>query len=154
MCNWMWKLYLLLFSGGLRVRNRRLVQIEFYGVNLTVPEQFEHSPEPIAVLNAGQTFLDYMPFFLARESFYMIWIVTTFYNMSANIYFRISNREWPDEAHILGNVDQRSIRDYYEYKVMYLPIYNFTEKFWRVQIKEYILAKGGKLSGIERQVIR
>ncbi|XP_030856065.1 uncharacterized protein LOC105436405 isoform X4 [Strongylocentrotus purpuratus] len=40
-------------AGGLRVRNRRLVQIEFYGVNLTVPEQFEHSPEPIAVLNAG-----------------------------------------------------------------------------------------------------
>eukprot|EP00057_Strongylocentrotus_purpuratus_P013529 XP_011668003.1 PREDICTED: fibrillin-3-like isoform X2 [Strongylocentrotus purpuratus] len=40
-------------AGGLRVRDRRLVQIEFYGVNLTVPEQFEHSPEPIAVLNAG-----------------------------------------------------------------------------------------------------
>ncbi|XP_063954009.1 fibrillin-3-like [Lytechinus pictus] len=41
-------------SGGLRVRRRGLVQIEFYGVNLTVPEQYEHAPEAIGVLNSAR----------------------------------------------------------------------------------------------------
>ncbi|XP_041484363.1 uncharacterized protein LOC121430984 [Lytechinus variegatus] len=43
-----------ILPGSLSVRRRGLVQIEFYGVNLTIPEQYEHAPEAIGVLNMGR----------------------------------------------------------------------------------------------------
>ncbi|XP_071476683.1 uncharacterized protein [Diadema antillarum] len=40
-------------ANGIRVPNRRQVTVEFYGVNITIPEAFEHAPELLAMIREG-----------------------------------------------------------------------------------------------------
>ena len=44
----------MLSTGGLRVPERRRVAIDFYGVNITIPDSMESAPEPIAAISRGQ----------------------------------------------------------------------------------------------------